>query len=88
MKNSKILKILSYITIPILIASLALSIISITAKENVYYNKERYFQSGDFATEYMSFLRDQTYRLIHYNSSYESIKDGRNSLEKGIYHEK
>ena len=80
MKNSKILKILSYITIPILIASLALSIISITAKENVYYNKERYFQSGDFATEYMSFLRDQIYRLIHYNSSYESIKDGENEI--------
>ena len=50
MKESKILKIISYIAIPILITALALSIFSIVMKENTYYKEEKYFSSDMFVS--------------------------------------
>ena len=63
MKQSKILKILSYIAIPILVMSLVLSIFSIIMKENNLYNKEQYFSSdGNFMRE---LIQIQINALLH-----------------------
>ena len=77
MKESKILKILSYMTLGVLIAVLSLLCFTILAKENNnYYNKERYFSSQYFVNRYMSYLQNETSNLIHNNKLYQSIQDG------------
>ena len=76
MKQSKILKIISYIAIPILIIALLLSIFSIIMKENNYYNKEQYFVSDEFVSSYMGYLSSQTYNLIHDKNTFYSTQDG------------
>lgn len=76
MKQSKILKILSYIAIPILVMSLMLSIFSIIMKENNYYNKEQYFSSDEFVSAYMGYLSEKTYDLIHDKNTFYSTQDG------------
>ena len=65
MKQSKILKMISYIAIPILIMALVLSIVSIIMRQNNYYNKEQYFASDEFVSSYMGYLSEKTYDLIH-----------------------
>ena len=72
MKNSKILKIVSYIAIPILILTVALSVYYVVIKN---YLKEDYFSSDSFIDNYMSDLIYQTNILIH-NDNYEKIQDG------------
>lgn len=76
MKQSKILKMISYIVIPILIMALVLSIVSITMKENNYYNKEQYFASDEFVSSYMGYLSEKTYDLIHDKNTFHSTQDG------------
>lgn len=76
MKQSKILKILSYIAIPILVMSLMLSIFYIIMKENNYYNKEQYFSSDEFVSAYMGYLSEKTYDLIHDKNTFYSTQDG------------
>ena len=76
MKQSKILKILSYIAIPILVMSLVLSIFSIVMKENNLYNKEQYFSSDEFVSSYMGYLSEKTYDLIHDKNTFYSTQDG------------
>ena len=76
MKYSKILKIISYIAIPILIMALLLSIFSIVMKENNYYNKEQYFSSDEFVSSYMGYLSEKTYDLIHDKNTFYSTQNG------------
>lgn len=77
MKESKILKIISYIILAILTAILVLSIFTILTKENNdYYNEEQYFSSEYFVNKYMLYLQKETNNLIHNNESYRSIQDG------------
>ena len=76
MKQSKILKVVSYIAIPILVMSLILSIFSIVMKENNYYNKEQYFSSDEFVSSYIGYLSRQTYNLIHDKNTFYNTQDG------------
>ena len=76
MKQSKILKAISYILMPILIIALVLSIFSIIMKEDDYYNEEQYFTSEMFASSYMEYLSEEIYNLIHNRNSYYSVQDG------------
>ena len=76
MKQSKILKAISYISMPILITALILSIFSIIMKEDDYYNEEQYFSTEMFASSYMEYLSEEIYDLIHNRNSYYSAQDG------------
>ena len=76
MKQSKILKMISYIAIPILIKALVLSIVSIIMRQNNYYNKEQYFASDEFVSSYMGYLSEKTYDLIHDKNTFHSTQDG------------
>lgn len=76
MKQSKILKAISYISMPILITALVLSIFSIIMKEDDYYNEEQYFSSEMFVSSYMGYLSEEIYDLIHNRNSYYSVQDG------------
>ena len=76
MRNSKILKIICYITLPILIGIIILSTFYIVLKDATYYSTEEYFNSEDFLCSYMSKLSTATNRLIYRNPYYNSIKDG------------
>lgn len=92
MKQSKILKAISYILIPILIALLALSIFSIIMKENTNYNEEQYFATEMFASSYMEYLSEEIYDLIHDRNSYYSVQDGEieiqyTSAERNYYND-
>ena len=75
MRNSKILKIICYITLPILIGIIILSTFYIVLKDATYYSTEEYFNSEDFLGSYMSKLSTATNRLIYRNPYYNSIKD-------------
>ena len=76
MKQSKSLKAISYISMPILITALVLSIFSIIMKENTYYNEEQYFTTEMFASSYMEYLSEEIYDLIHDRNIYYSVQDG------------
>lgn len=75
MKQSKILKVISYIMIPILIGAIILSIFSITVKDNVYYNEEKYYSSELFASSYIYSLSNPICDLIHDNIYTKRIQD-------------
>lgn len=76
MRKSRILKAISYISMPILITALVLSIFSIMMKENTYYREEEYFSSEEFASSYMGYLSEEIYDLIHDRNLYYSVQDG------------
>ena len=76
MKESRILKIISYLALIVLMTLLILSIFSIYIKQNPYYNEEQYFKSERLAETYMSYLEVATRELIHNNDSLYSIFDG------------
>ena len=76
MKESKILKLISYIALTVLISLLILSIFIISAKGKPYYDEEKYFKTENFAQTYISYLYEPVYHLIHYNDSFYGIKDG------------
>ena len=92
MKESKILKALSYVALIVLISILILSIVTISLKENYYYEKEEYFASERVVERYISYLGSAIYELIHNNDMYNSIQDGdieihylSNHTDYGIY---
>lgn len=76
MRNSKVFKIISYITLPILIGIIILSTFYIELKDSTYYSVEEYFNSEDFLGTYMSKLSTIANRLIYSNPQYNNIKDG------------
>ena len=76
MKESKILKLISYFALIALTSILILSTFIISSKNQPYYNKERYFQSETFVGNYMSYLYDSIYKLIHDNGLLYNIRDG------------
>ncbi len=76
MRNSKILKIICYITLPIFIGIIILATFYIELKDSTYYSTEEYFNSEDFLSTYMSKLSTVANRLIYSNPQYNNIKDG------------
>ena len=76
MNNSKTLKILSYILLPILIGIIIISVFYISTKDSIYYNEEKYFESDNFINSYINSLSFATQRLIYNNPNYKCIKDG------------
>lgn len=76
MRNSKVFKVISYITLPILIGIIILSTFYIELKDSTYYSVEEYFNSEDFLGTYMSKLSTIANRLIYSNPQYNNIKDG------------
>lgn len=80
MRDSKILKLISYILIPILIGTLILSISYEILKADYEVEKqkddEKYFQSDEFLSDYMDMLSNETSNLIYRNSKYPNIQDG------------
>lgn len=84
MKRSRILKAISYISLIIVTSLLILSIFTITAKENPYYNEEQYFKSERLAQNYMSYLEAATSELIFNNESLYSVQDGEIEIHYSI----
>lgn len=80
MKQSKILKIISYIGLMILLPVLILSIFIVLAKENPHYDEKEYFNSQLFTQDYMNFLQVRMSELIHNNDSIYGIQDGDKEL--------
>ena len=76
MKESKILKIICYIIMPILILTLAMSIFSIILEESGEYDEEKYFSSESFVGSYMGALSNTISDFIHNNDMYYSLQDG------------
>ena len=76
MKESRILKTISYLSLFVLISTLIVSVFTISSKEQPYYNKEKYFESEKFVDDYMSYLYNSLYNLIHNNDALYSITDG------------
>ena len=76
MKESKILKVLSYILIPILILIIFISgFYGIEKEEFREKESENLFESDWFVNLYMGRLSEQCYHLIHDNNSYNSMQD-------------
>ncbi len=80
MKESKILKITSYILLPIFILIIFLSCFLEVGKESMQnkqqFKEDEFFKTDDFLSAYMYMLSNQTKNLIYQNSRYSSIKDG------------
>ncbi len=75
MKESRIIKVISLIILPILIASLIVSILSFTQKQE--YDEEEYFSSENFVYDYMNNIQMAMNELIYYNGSInESYLEG------------
>ena len=75
MRESRILKILSYIWLRILLSSIILSIVYMYMEQKYVYNTEKYFLSQSFGTEYMNYLRQNTDDMIHNSTPYILKKD-------------
>jgi len=84
MKRSKILKTISYLVLLMLISILILSIFTISARENPYYNEEEYFDSYLFVGNYMTYLDNAIDELIYDNDSLYSVQDGEIELHYSI----
>lgn len=82
MKESRILKTLSYILLPILIGAIILSFISLGMQDSSYYNKEKYFSSDEFLRAYIDVLGTASNNLIYNNNQYKSTRDN----EKEIFY--
>ena len=76
MKQSRILKVISYLALTISITILILSIFTLSAKEDVYCNEEQYFNSEIFVGDYITYLENSIFELIHNNEYLYSIQDG------------
>ncbi len=76
MKESKILKIISYILFPILVGIIILSVIYAIDKEDIKNLRDKkYFFTDSFVEEYMCNLSVNAYELIHRNMYYSQIED-------------
>lgn len=82
MKESKILKITSYILIPILVAVMILSILSNYLKNNesIYQNEKEYFLTDDFVSRYMNILSNYANDLIYHNDEFPVCYDGETQI--------
>ena len=76
MRNSRILKLFSYIMLPIFVGILIISIFYIQVKDATYYDEEKYFESESFMSLYMTRLSDIARKLIYKNPEYKNIEDG------------
>lgn len=78
MKESKLLKIVSYLMIPILVAIMILSIGSnyVQNYENIYENEKDYFTTDNFVSNYINTLALFSNRLIYKNEEYPICYDG------------
>lgn len=78
MRESKILKVISYILIPILVLIILLSVFYEMAKSDLSnqnkYDHE-YFESDNFLSIYMARLYKQTENLIYHNDRYTAVTD-------------
>ena len=77
MKESKILKAISYILIPSLILILGLSLFYEFGKDAFIdeFDEAEYFNSDDFLVTYMSEISRKAESLIYYNSEFSSTMD-------------
>lgn len=84
MKNSKLLRVLCYILIPVLIVILSFSIFYEVAayrkerQESVYSDK--YFESDEFLYEYIFYLSDDAERLIYHHNEFDNVYDGETKI--------
>ncbi len=80
MRNSKILKGICYITIPILFLCFVISVLYQIEKDNysnvVEDDCKEYFESSSFLANYMNILSNNANNLIYRNDRYNSIEDG------------
>lgn len=76
MRNSRILKLFSYIMLPIFVGILIISIFYIQVKDATYYDEEKYFESESFMSLYMTRLSGIARKLIYKNPEYKNIEDG------------
>lgn len=79
MKENKILKIFSYIIIPILVFIIFVSAGYEAVKEDIkneheYYSE--YFKTDQFLNEYMEVLAENVKEMIYHNKSYKEVMDG------------
>lgn len=83
MRNSKFLKGLCYVLIPILLLVLCLSIFyGIDKNDYEYYNENlNYFETDEFLANYMSILSSRSYDLIYRNDSFNSIMDTESNIK-------
>lgn len=75
MKENKVLKLIAYSLIPILFATIIISIFYEYGQK--YYKEEEYFSSAEFVDEYIIDLRNNISNLIYDNAFYNSTKDRR-----------
>ena len=75
MRESRSLRILCYILLPIMIAILIISSFYMALKETNRFNEEDYYASVDFTYSYMSATNNILKRLIYYNGN-PTITDG------------
>ncbi len=78
MKESKIIKIISYILIPIIIAIMLVSFLSnyVQNNESIYTNEKEYFSTDRFVSRYFDTLSIFSGRLIYKNEDYPIYYDG------------
>ena len=75
MRESRSLRILCYILLPIMIAILIISSFYMALKETNRFNEKDYYASVDFAYSYMNATNNILERLIYYNGD-PTITDG------------
>lgn len=82
MKESRILKIISYIMIPIIVAVMILSILSnyVQNYESIYTNEKDYFATDRFVARYMNILSNFSNSLIYKNEDYPICYDGQTQI--------
>lgn len=92
MRESRILKVISYIAIPILIGILIISILYGFDKNDYEKNQIEsvsYFNTDAFLNNYMTILSAETGNLIYRNAQYKYIQDGDYTIYyKNTYGEK
>lgn len=78
MKESKLLKTICYILIPILVAVMILSFMSYYVQNytNDHTNEKEYFATDRFVARYMNILSHFSNRLIYQNENYPTCYDG------------
>lgn len=84
MRNSKILKCISYILIPFLVLGIILPVLYESSKEDLIQEKERseinFFETDTFLSKYMYELSDNARKLIFNNNNYSQITDGNTKI--------
>lgn len=78
MKDSKVLKIISYIILPIFIAGIVITFLYELDKNDygkVQIEASTYFETDSFLNQYMSTLSEETENLIYRNKDYKTIQD-------------